>query len=148
MALLALTESESIDIVLGAAPSGLEALRRLVRRWDPLIGGQRRALVRQILVPDRCKLLDLPAGLEKWEELVRRYERRKSSGTTTAALDEDINTAALEALVPSELEQHLAMNRARLITYAQVRSEIQAYIEPAEVNSHSRQFRQRAPLIR
>ena len=90
VALLALTESESFDIVLGAAPSGLEALRRLVRRWDPLIGGQRRALVRQILVPDRCKLLDLPAGLEKWEELVRRYERRKSSGTTTAALDEDI----------------------------------------------------------
>ena len=39
------------------------------------------------------------------------------------------NTAALEALVPSELEQHLAMNRARLITCEQVRSEIQAYIE-------------------
>ena len=61
--------------------------------------------------------------------LVRRYERSKSSGTTTAALCEDIRTAALEALVPSELEQHLAMNRARLITYEQVRSEIQAHIE-------------------
>ena len=79
-----------------------------------------------ILVPDRCKLQDLPAGLEKWEELVRRYERSKSIGTTTAALDEDIKTVALEAL-PSN--KHLAMNRARLITYEQVRSEIQAYIE-------------------
>ena len=29
---------ESFDIVLGAAPSGLEALRRLVRRWEPLSG--------------------------------------------------------------------------------------------------------------
>ena len=29
----ALTECESFDSVLGAAPSGLEALRRLVRRW-------------------------------------------------------------------------------------------------------------------
>ena len=58
-----------------------------------------------------------------------RYERGKSDGTTTAALDEDIKTAALEALVPTELEQHLAMNRARLITYGQVRNEIQAYTE-------------------
>ena len=48
----------------------------------------------------------------------------KSSGTTTAALGEDIKTAAHEAFVPSELEQHLATNRARLI---------------AEFSSHSRQ---------
>ena len=52
-----------------------------------------------------------------------RAERRP------AALDEDIKTAALKALVPSELEQHLAMNRARPITHEQVRIEIQAYIE-------------------
>ena len=49
VALQALTESESFDVVLGAAPSGLEALRRLVRRWDPLSGGTRRALLRQNL---------------------------------------------------------------------------------------------------
>ena len=104
VALLAMTDSESFDIVLGAAPSGLVALGRLVPRSS---GGKRRALLRQILVPDRCKLQDLPACLEKWEELVRRYDRSKPSGTTTAALDEDIKTAALEALVPSELEEHL-----------------------------------------
>ena len=78
---------------------------------QPLSGGKRRALLRQILVPDRCKLQDPPAGLEKWEELVRRCERSKSGGTTTTALDEDVKTAALEALVPSELEQHLVTNR-------------------------------------
>ena len=66
--------------------------------------------LRQILVPDRCKLRDLPRTTREVEEL-RRYEASKSSGTTTAALDEDIKTAAL-AVVPSELEQHLAMNRA------------------------------------
>ena len=64
------------------------------------------------------------AGLEKREELVRRYERSKWSGTTTTALDDDTKTAALEAFDPCELEQHLAMNRARLITYEQVWSEI------------------------
>ena len=126
VALLALTESESYDIV--PAPSGLEALRRLARRLDPVSGGKRRALLRQILVPYRCKLQDLPARLEKWEALVRRYERSKSSGTATAAHDEDIKTAALEALVPNELDQHLAMNRARLIAYEKVRSEIQSLI--------------------
>ena len=90
----------------------------VVRRWDPLSERKRRA---QILLPDRCKLQDLPAGLEKWEELVRRYEWNKSCGTT--ALDDDIKTAALEALVPGEVEEHLAMNRARLITYEQIRIE-------------------------
>ena len=122
----ALTECESFDIALGPARSGLEALRRFVRRWDPLRRGIRTALLRQVPVPYRCKLQYLP---DKWEELVRRYERSKSSGTTTAALDEDIKTAVDEALVPRELEQYLAMNRTRLITCEQVRSKIQAYIE-------------------
>ena len=54
------------------------------------------------------------------EELVRRYERSKSSGTTTAALDKDIKTAALEALFPSEQEQHLDMYQTGLITYEHV----------------------------
>ena len=65
VALLAWTESESFDIVLGAVPSGLEKLRLLVRCWGPLSGGKRRAPLRQILVPVQCKLQDLPAGLEK-----------------------------------------------------------------------------------
>ena len=51
---------------------------------------------------------------------MRRYEGSKSSGTRTAAPGEVIKTAALK---------RLAMNRARLITYEQFRSEIQAYIE-------------------
>ena len=38
-----------------------------------------------------------------WEDLVCQYERSKSSVTTTTAVDEDIKTAALEALVPSEV---------------------------------------------
>ena len=59
VALLALTESESFDIGLGAAPSGLKDLRRLVQHWDPLSGGKRRTPLRQILVPDRCILQDL-----------------------------------------------------------------------------------------
>ena len=70
------------------------------------------------------------------------------SGTTTAALDEDIKTVAREALVPSELEQHLAMNRARLIKYEQFRSEIQGCIEARRIKSHFRELLQRALQLR
>ena len=45
----------------------------------------------------KCKIF--LQDLRKWEELVHRNERSKSSGTTTAALGEDIKTAALEALM-------------------------------------------------
>ena len=132
IALSALTESESFDIFVGAAPSLLEALRRLVRRWDPLSGGKRRAFLRQILGSRSVQTARSSSGTR---DVVRRYERNESSGTTTAALDEEIKTAAREALVPSVLEQHLALNRARLITYEQVQSAIQACIE-----AHRSQF--------
>ena len=132
---LVLIGSESFDIVLGAAPSGLGALRLVVRRWDRPSGGKRTAVLRQILIPDRCNLQDLPVGLEKWEALLRRYERSKSSATRTATLDEDCEIAALEALVLSELEQHLHINRPRLITYEQFPIEIREYTE-----AHRSQF--------
>ena len=41
------------------------------------------------------------------------------------SFDEDIKKVPLEAIVPSELEQHLAVNSAQLITNEQDRSEIQ-----------------------
>ena len=133
--------SSKIQCVLGAAPSsGLEGSKRLVRRWDPLSGGQRRALLH------RCKLQDLPSGLGKWEELLRRYERSTSSGTTRAGLDEDIKTAALEALVPSESQQHFAMRRAR--RKSMFEDKFKPTSKPAEVNSHSRQLLRRTLQVR
>ena len=51
---------------------------------------KRIALLRQMLAPHRCKLHRLSAGLEKWE-------------TSAAALDEDIQTAAIGALVPKRV---------------------------------------------
>ena len=46
-----------------------------------------------------------------------------------ATLDADIKKVAIEALVAVKLEQHLSVNRASLVTYDQVRREIQASIE-------------------
>ena len=94
-----MTESESFDIVLGAAPPGLEALgssewRKAQSSLAINLGSRSMQTARKTFPQDL-----------KWEELVRRYERSQTSGMTTAGLDEDINTAALEALVPCELEQ-------------------------------------------
>ena len=120
VALLTSTESESFDIVLGAAPSGLEALTSLgFSRWKTPQSFF-FCNISWFQTDANCKIFPLHL---KWEELVRRDERSKSSGTTTAAFDEGIKTAALEGLVPSESEQHLVMNRARLITNQQVRIE-------------------------
>ena len=95
-----------------------------------------------ILVPDRCKLQDIPTGLEKWEALVRRHERSKPSGTMTAVLDEEIKTDASGVVVPSELKQHLAL---KTCTTDQVRtgSDIRTTLKPAEVCSHSSELQHR-----
>ena len=105
VALLALSESESFNLVLGTAPLSLEALGRRVRRN----GGKRRTLYCDKSWI-RCDWKTFPQG---------RFERSKSSGATTTVLD-DIKTFALDVLVRrSEWEQHLAVNRARLIAFEQ-----------------------------
>ena len=128
-ALMSLTEGESFDLVLGSGGRGADALRRLIRRWDPASGGKRRVILKQILVPERAKLQDLPQALERWDELVRRYEKRRAGGSAAQSLDGDVKVAALEALVPHELEQHLALHRARLSNYSLVRAEVDGYID-------------------
>ena len=111
-------------------------MRRLVRRWDPQSTSSTNLGSRSVPTA-RSSRRTREVG-ETGAPI-----RKILSGKTAAALDESIKTAALEALAPSELEQHLAMNRARLITHEQVRSEIQA----AEIRSHSRQLLQGTPQI-
>ena len=83
VALLALRESESFDIVLGAAPFR----SRSVETVGPWLGLSERRKA-QSSSATNLGSRSMHAGLEKWEELVRRYERSKSCGTTAAALDE------------------------------------------------------------
>ena len=76
LALTALTEEESQDIVDGVeAGNGAEAWRKLVKRWDPVIAGRNRALLKTIISPERCNIAELTAVIEKWEASVRTYER-------------------------------------------------------------------------
>ena len=107
VALLALTESESFDIVF-AAPKNTSGS---VETNGPSLEESAE------LHNDKSQFqIDANSwGTREMERTIPQCERSKSSGAMTTDLADDVNTAALETLVLGELEQHLAMNRTRHI---------------------------------
>ena len=126
-----LCEKEAFTIVRSAGKNlGLEAWRRLVKRYDPTTGGRRRSMLRHILTPQKVtKIEELSAAVEVWEESVRQYESRKKSDGSRHVLDEEIKIAVLEHLCPTEIERHLQLNQQRYTGYSDVRSELVMYLE-------------------
>ena len=129
--LMTLVEGESFDILVGSGSGeGLEAWRRLHKRWDPLTTGRARGLLREIFSPGRAKLVELQGAVERLEDLMRRYtQRRDARNGQRHTLAEDIRMAALEALLPEELERHCQLQRSRLDTYEKLREEVVLYAE-------------------
>ena len=80
--------------------------------------------MRTILSPGRCSLLELQAGIERWESYVSRFEKKMKD-----KLDNEIKLAGLESLVPEELEKHLILNSNRLRTFEDARLEVVTYVE-------------------
>ena len=74
-ALMALTSYEANDNVTNSRKNPLEAWRRLQKRYDPITGGRKRNFLRTIRSPGRCSLVELQAGIERWESYVSRYEK-------------------------------------------------------------------------
>ena len=129
--LMTLVEGESFDILVGSGSGeGLEAWRRLHKRWDPLTTGRARGLLREIISPGGAKLVELQGAVERLEDLMRRYtQRRDARNGQRHTLAEDIRMAALEALLPEELERHCQLQRSRLDTYQKLREEVVLYAE-------------------
>ena len=75
-ALMALMSYEAYDIVATSRKIPLEAWRRLQKRYGPTTGGRKRNLLRTIISLGRCSLLELQAGIERWESCVSRYEKK------------------------------------------------------------------------
>ena len=123
-ALVALTNYEANDIVANSRKKSLEAWRRLQKRYDPTTVGRKRNLLRTIISPGRCSLLELQAGVERWESSVSRYEKKLKG-----KMDDEIKLAGLVALVPEELEKHLILNSNCLRTFEDARLEILTYVE-------------------
>ena len=128
--LVALTDGESFDIVTGVGEGqGLEAWRKLHRRWDPVTAGRSKNLLKAIMNPGKARIEDLMGAIERLEDLMRRYACRRTADGSLAVLNEDIKMACLESLLPDSLEQHVQLNRARLPTYTLLRSEVMLYAE-------------------
>ena len=86
--------------------NGLEAWRRINRRYDPSTGAKKSALLRHILNPGKCKLEELSERIEGWMELVNRYESRKDSAGNRQSIAQDIKMSILESMCPPEVERH------------------------------------------
>ena len=72
----------------------------------------------------RCSLLELQAGIERWESFVSRNEKNLKD-----KFDDENKLAGHEALVPEGLEKRSILNSNRLGTFEDARLEIVTYVE-------------------
>ena len=99
--LMTCTSQEANDIVANSRKNPLEACRLQHERYDLVGEGRKRHISRTIMSLGRCPLLELQAGIERWETHVARYEKLKGK------MDDEIKRVGLESLVLEELENHL-----------------------------------------
>ena len=123
-ALMTLTIYETNDIVANSRKNPLESWWRLQKRYDPRTGGRKRNLLRTIISPGRCSLLELQAVIERWESFMSRYGKKMKD-----KLDDEIKRAGLESLGAEELEKHLILNSNRLRAFEDARLEVVTYVE-------------------
>ena len=120
-----LVENDPLVIVENTPDGqGLEAWRRLSKRYDPFTGGRKRSLLDKIIKPEQVKLNQLLTSLEAWEKQVTVYEQRNKK-----TLDEDIKISALTSMCPKVLSQHIDLNADDFTDYSTVRTLIVSYVE-------------------
>ena len=93
--------------------------RRLQKRYDPTTGGSKRNMLRTIMSPARSSLLELQAGIERWESCASCNEKKMKD-----KLDDEVKLAGLEAMVLEGLEKHLILKTNRVRTFEDARLEI------------------------
>ena len=86
-------------------------------------------MLRAIISPQKQKLENLPAAIEEWADAVRTYEKRKDSMGRRTTIADEIKMAALEAMLPQELEAHIQLNQSRFSSYDDVLDEVTRFIE-------------------
>ena len=89
---MALTSNEANYIVANSRKNPLEAWWRLQKRFDSTTGGRKQNLLRTVSTLGKCSLLELQAGIERWESNVTRFEKKLKG-----KLDDEIKLAGLEA---------------------------------------------------
>ena len=134
-ALISLTEGEALEIVKNTSRGshfGLEAMRRLLCKYDAQNPQATSALLKKVLHPSQCSLDKLREGLESWENLKRKYEDRRKK-----PLEDDICRSCLQQMCPNK-QDHLDLQASRLTTYDQVKAEVLAYLENVETRKEAK----------
>ena len=96
----------------------------------PLDDWKSEWIARRNPFPWTCQAGRAARSSGRLEDLTRRYtQRRDAQNGQRHTLAEDIRMAALEALLPEELERHCQLQRSRLDTYQKLREEVVLYAE-------------------
>ena len=129
-ALQMVTQKEPVAIVINCGTSGFEAWRWLTRRYDPATASRKRTMLKTVISPQKQKLESLPRrAIEEWMDAVRTYEKRRDAAGNRTSIPDEIKTAALEAMLPPDLESLVQMNQARFTTFDELLEEIMRYLE-------------------
>ena len=120
--------SECISIVKNSTKNvGLDAWRRLCKRYDPNNPQVNMHLLKTILHPTKVSLHQLQMNIESWEERYRVYTEK-----TKESLSDPMQRMCLQSMCPDLLGSHLDMHIARLDTYLKMKTEILAYVEATQ----------------
>ena len=134
-ALAALLDGEALDILMNTTEgNGLEAWRKITKRFDPKTKGRIRGNLMQLLAPPQCNINELSSKIEQWEESARRHEE-----TARKPVDEGIRVASLNSMFLKIPQDHIGLNQNRLIKYEDVRNEIYSFLENRQDFHHNSQ---------
>ena len=129
-ALQQLCEQEAYDIVHNCEQGhGLEAWRKLNKRFDPTTATRKQALLKHILNQPRSSWDDLSAQIEKWMDLIKTYERRKAPNGNRCKVQEEVKLSVLHDMVPKDLEKHMLLNAKDFATFEQAMAAVSDYLE-------------------
>lgn len=119
------TEDQALRVCQKAGRNGFEAWRLLNQRFDPKTAYNETALLTAINNPTRVGRLEVLLGeIEKWEQMIRRYEL-----LTHDLISDRSKKNIIALLCPEGLEEHLKMNMRRLKDFEDVKAEIVSYVD-------------------
>ena len=123
--LLSCTEDDAFRISHSVGDgNGLEALRLLMRRYEPKTPGTKRAVLKTIINNSPAKKPDeVEKNLMQVEELMRRYEQMADK-----SLPEDLKVTVIIDLCPKDFREHLELT-TKDKEYKEVREEVMSYVE-------------------
>ena len=125
MALVMLTSESALRIVQSVTDNnGVEALRRLTRRFNPVTQGRVLSILNAILqvdlMGDESQLMD---RIVQWEQKINEFEQ-----LSREILPDIIKRAIITERAPAQVKTHLLVNAQTLASYSLVRAAVESFV--------------------